>query len=320
MKIVLYHDHCQDGFFSAYLAWKKFNTENTEFISVSHRPVLDLDPVEALGYILKQKQLNIKDCKEATLYVFDFCFPPNFLLVYKDIFKSIIIFDHHQTSFEELRQDYSYTINDKGWFYFKPAENLEVFFSTEESSAKLVYKHFYTDSDVPWYIELVSDRDLGRNSFNETNSFYHGVTLYKPYEFETMDYLVETDFKDIIELGQLVERNRLNIIKEISSNLVSIELSYKDKRYKGAIVNTDLSNANDVGNYILYCIKKHDFCLLYNIKNNKVAHCSIRSLHTFNSLIISEKFKGGGHKTSGGFGIKLSDLFHILNNNFLVID
>ena len=55
-------------------------------------------------------------------------------------------------------------------------------------------------------------------------------------------------------------------------------------------------------------------------KNNKEAHCSIRSLHTFNSLIISEKFKGGGHKTSGGFGIKLSDLFHILNNNFLVID
>jgi hypothetical protein len=320
MKIVLYHDHCQDGFFSAYLAWKKFKDCDAKFISVSHRPVLDLDPIEALGYILKQKQISINDCKEATLYVFDFCFPPNFLSVYKDLFKSIIILDHHQTSFEELRQDYSYIVNDKGWFYFKPAENLEVFFSTEESSAKLVYKHFYTDSDVPWYIELVSDRDLGKNYFQDTNKFYHGITLYKPYEFTCIDYLVETDFKDIIALGELVERNRLSVVKEIASNLVTIELKHGNDYHKGAIVNTDLSNASDVANYILFCIKEHDFCLLYNIKNNQVAHCSIRSTHKFNSLIISEKFKGGGHKTSGGFGIDLKDLFDILNNNFLIIE
>ena len=320
MKIVLYHDHCQDGFFSAYLAWKYFQDDSVRFISVSHRPVLDLDPLESLNFILKQNNLNTENCIGSDLFVFDFCFPEHFLLQFSKVFRSVLVLDHHQTCFDELKKTNKYTINENGWFKFELASNVEVLFSNEESSAKLVYRHFYTDSSVPWYIELISDRDLGRNSFNDTNSFYHGITLYKPYEFETMDYLVETDFKDIIELGQLVERNRLNIIKEISSNLVSIELSYKDKRYKGAIVNTDLSNASDVGNYILYCTKEHDFCLLYNIKNNKVAHCSIRSLHTFNSLIISEKFKGGGHKTSGGFGIKLSDLFHILNNNFLVID
>lgn len=320
MKIVLYHDHCQDGFFSAYLAWKKFNDENAKFISVSHRPVLDLDPIEALGYILKQKQISINECKEAELYVFDFCFPPNFLLVYKDIFKSILILDHHQTSFEELKQDYPYTINDKGWFQFNPAENLEVLFSTEESSAKLVYRHLYENSAVPWYIELVSDRDLGKNYFEETNKFYHGITLYKPYEFSCIDYLVETDFKDIIALGELIERNRLSIVKEIASNLVTIELKHGNECYKGAIVNTDLSNASDVGNYILHCQKKHDFCLMYNIKNNEVANCSIRSTPKFNSLLISEKFKGGGHKTSGGYGIKLHELFAILNNNFLVIE
>ena len=55
MKIVLYHDHCQDGFFSAYLAWKYFQDDSVKFISVSHRPVLDLDPLESLNFILKQK-------------------------------------------------------------------------------------------------------------------------------------------------------------------------------------------------------------------------------------------------------------------------
>lgn len=320
MKIVLYHDHCQDGFFSAYLTWKKFNDCDAKFISVSHRPVLDLDPVEALKYILQQKNITIEECKESELYVFDFCFPPNFLLAYKDLFKFILILDHHQTSFEELKQDYTYDVNDKGWFQFKPAENIEVLFSTEESSAKLVYRHFYENSAVPWYVELVSDRDLGKNYFADTNKFYHGITLYKPYEFSVMDYLVETDFKDIIALGELVERNRLSIVKDIASNLVTIELKHGAECYKGAIVNTDLSNASDVGNYILYCVKEHDFCLMYNIKNNHVANCSIRSTAKFNSLIISEKFKGGGHKTSGGFGIKLHELFAILNNNFLVIE
>lgn len=320
MKIVMYHDHCQDGFFSAYLAWKKFKDDNIKFISVSHRPVLDLDPLESIEYILKQKEITIQECLDVELYVFDFCFPINFLIAFKDIFKSVLILDHHQTAFDELKQVYPYDINDKGWFQFKPAENIEVLFSNEESSAKLVYRHFYTNTSVPWYVELVSDRDLGKNSFNDTNKFYHGITLYKPYEFDCMDYLVDTDFKDIIALGELVERNRLSIVKEIAANLVTIEVKHNEETYKGAIINTDLSNASDVGNYILFCVKEHDFCLMYNIKNNQVANCSIRSTPKFNSLIISERFKGGGHKTSGGFGIKLQELFKILNNNFLLIE
>ena len=320
MKVVLYHDHCQDGFFSAYLAWKYFQEEDVKFISVSHRPVLDLDPLESLSFILQQQNITIQDCIDSDLFVFDFCFPENFLREFSKVFKSVLVLDHHQTCFDELKKRNKYTISDKGWLKFQIADNVEVYFSNEESSAKLVYRHFYKNSSVPWYIELVSDRDLGKNSFNDTNNFYHGITLYKPYEFKTIDYLVETDFKDIIELGQLLERNRLNIVKEIAQNLVTIDLVHQGITYKGAIVNTDLSNASDVGNYILFCIKQHDFCLLYNIKNNKVAHCSIRSIHTFNSLIVSEKFNGGGHKTSGGFGINLTDLFEILNNNFLLIE
>lgn len=320
MKVILYHDHCQDGFFSAYLAWKYFQEEDAKFISVSHRPVLDLDPLESLSFILKQKNITIEDCIDSDLFVFDFCFPEHYLTAFKKVFKSILVLDHHQTCFDELKKRNKFTISERGWFKFQLADNVEVYFSNNQSSAKLVYRHFYINSSVPWYIELVSDRDLGNNTFNDTNSFYHGITLYKPYEFKTMDYLVETDFKDIIDLGQLVERNRLNIVKEIAQNLVTVDLKYKNEIFKGAVINTDLSNASDVGNYILFCVKQHDFCLMYNIKNNKEVHCSIRSLHTFNSLIISEKFKGGGHKTSGGFGIKLPDLFDILNNNFILIE
>lgn len=319
MNLVLYHEHCQDGFFSAYLAWKKFGDIDTRYISVNHRPVLDMVPMDSINFILKQVNVDIEQCKNINLYVLDFCFPNNYIKLLSELFKSVLILDHHQTAFAELKVEYTYTINTVDWYIFDIAENTKVIISQEESAAKIVHKYFYKDKIVPWYIELVSDRDLNKNFYQDTDKFYHGITLYKPYDFVTMDYLVTTDFKDIIALGELVERNKLDIVKNIVKNTVEINLSHKEKKIKGAFINTDLSNASDVGNYLLFCLKQHEFCIVYSIKSNKTVHCSIRSNNNFNSLIISEKFKGGGHKTSGGFVISLIQFYDILNNNNLEI-
>lgn len=319
MKLILYHAHCQDGFFSAYFAWKKFGYQDTDYVPVTHRPVLDMNPVDSMQYLLQGTNKTIEQCKETDLYIFDFCFPSSFLEVYKDLFKSITVLDHHETIFDDLNSVYSNTITDKGWYNFKVSPNTEVSFTAEECAAKMVYRHFYNALNVPWYLELISDRDLGKRHFEQTDLFYHGLTIYKPYRFEDIDYLVESDFADIVELGKLVERNRLDIVKVICENIIPVTCEHDGKEYKGAIVNTDLSNSSDVGNYILLCLNKYDFCIIFSIKDNKTAHCSIRSTHGFDSTLIAEKFNGGGHKTSGGFGISLSDLCPILNNNKLSI-
>lgn len=320
MNLVLYHDHCQDGFFSAYLAWKNLGDMDTAYISVSHRPVLDFEPIEALKYILSQTTFDIDQCREVNLYIFDFCFPPLYLEIYSSIFNSILVLDHHETVFKELSVKYPYDVNNNNnWFIFSLNANSKVIFSNKESSAKLVYKHFNEDKEVPWYIELVSDRDLNKNQYENTDKFYHGITLYKPYEFSAIDDLVDTDFKDIIELGGLIERNRLGVVAEIVKNIINIKTIIDGKEYKGAFVNTDLANASDVGNYILFCLKNYDYCVMYNIKDNKYVHCSIRSISSFDSLTIAHNFNGGGHTRSGGFAMKLEELYITLNNNLLTI-
>lgn len=319
MKLVLYHTHCQDGFFSAYLAWKQFGYKDTLYVPITHRPVLDMEPMEALEYTLFNTELSNEKYKDTELYIFDFCFPSSFLEVYKNVFKSIFVLDHHKSVFDDLSSNYKHKINSKGWYEFQVADNVNICFTSEECAAKIVYRHLYPELNVPWYIELISDRDLGKRHFEQTDMFYHGLTLYKPYKFEDMNRLVETDFQDITELGELIQRNRLDTIKTICENIIPIICEHEHKNYKGAMVNTDLSNASDVGNYILLCLGEYDFCVVFNVIDNKTAHCSIRATHGFNSLLISEKFNGGGNKISGGFGISLSELCLILNNNKLSI-
>lgn len=319
MRVVLHHVHCQDGFFSAYLAWKKFGYKDTVYIPVNHRPVLDMEPLDSMQYLLKDQDIKTNQYKDIELYVFDFCFPANFLEVYKDLFKSILILDHHETIFYDLSSHYNHEINNKGWYEFQIAQNTQVNFTSDECAAKMVYRHFFSALNVPWYLELISDRDLGKDHFENTDMFYHGLTIYKPYRFEDIDYLITTDFEDIIELGKLVQRNRLEVVKDISKNIIDIILKHDSKEYKGAFINTDLSNSSDVGNYVLLCLELYDFCVMYCVVDNETAHCSIRSTHNFNAMIISEKFKGGGHRTSGGFALKLTKLCDILNNNMFSI-
>jgi nanoRNase/pAp phosphatase (c-di-AMP/oligoRNAs hydrolase) len=91
------------------------------------------------------------------------------------------------------------------------------------------------------------------------------------------------------------------------------------KKYLGALVNNDISNANDLGVYILNILKKYDFCIIFNIQKDLTVHCGIRSKYTFNSLDIAEKYQGGGHVISAGFCLTINELMRILNDKIIYI-
>jgi hypothetical protein len=202
MKLVVYHHHCQDGFFSAYITWTQFGNHAT-YIPITHRPLLTYSPIEALNYILKQTSIKFEDLKNVELYVLDFCFPLDFLQLYITLFKKILIFDHHETSISFLQHIPNQTKHQNNIIYHL-TENCDIIVTLKESAVKMIYKHFYPENDIPWYIELVNNKDLNIKITKKTNRFYYGVSLYNPYRFKTMDLLIKSDFKDILELGSLV--------------------------------------------------------------------------------------------------------------------
>ena len=320
MKLVLYHHHCQDGFFSAYVTWTQFGNHAT-YIPITHRPLLTYSPIEALNNILKQTSFTFDDLKHIELYVLDFCFPLDFLQLYITLFKKILIFDHHETSIGFLKNIPKQSKHQNKTIYHL-TENCDVIVSLKESAVKMVYKHYYPENEIPWYIELVNNKDLNIKLTKKTNRFYYGISLFKPYKFKIMDLLVKNDFKDILDLGSLVERNRIGLIKDITENQlipVSCICTMTSKKYIGAIVNNDISNANDLGIYILNVLKKYDFCIIFNIQKDLTVHCGIRSKNTFNSLEIAEKYKGGGHLISAGFCLTINELMNILNDKIIYI-
>ena len=320
-KLVVYHNHCQDGFFSAHLFWKMFG-DSAIYKPVLHRPIIDVNPIQALELLLKDSGIEICDLINYDLYVVDFCFPVEHIEIYKNIFKSILTLDHHESAFLDYKDKYPYTKTVEDWAIFQISDTCKIIISQHESAVVLAYKYFYPNMTIPWYLELISDNDLMKNSLPNTEIFYHGVTLYKPYKFECIEKLIQNDFKDIMKLGSLVKRNRIGIIEEIiTSQLTEItcEEQLSNTEYLGVLINSELTNASDLGTYILNVIKKYDFIIIYNIRKDDRVHCSLRSNDKFNSLLIAEHFGGGGHRLSGGCSMSIDQLTKIIEDKKLII-
>ena len=61
-NIVVYHSNCNDGFASAWAAWKKFGDENTKYIPMQYGEKLELQP--------RDKDTLVK------IFILDFSFGP----------------------------------------------------------------------------------------------------------------------------------------------------------------------------------------------------------------------------------------------------
>lgn len=325
-QLIIYHKNCQDGLFSAYQFWLK--NPNAYFAGLSHHPTFKLSSEQILRHILNKNHLFLDSnhyLKDVELYIADFSLPYEVIKDFSAIFKSILIIDHHITSFKDYSSKGPIETIKNNWKKIKLFDNCEYIYSETESGAKMVYKYLNdvdNDDDVPMYIRLVSDRDMWKFKFKDTNLFYYGIDLFKPKSFKELNDLIRYKFKDIIMHGKLVGDNLNNHIKELAnSQLVYISgLNTSTNEYSnGALINAELKNASEIGNYVVSSKELEyeiDFCVIFTIKKDNIL-CSIRSRKEFDCSIIAEKYNGGGHKNSSGFTLSLNELFDLLNNKVL---
>jgi oligoribonuclease NrnB/cAMP/cGMP phosphodiesterase (DHH superfamily) len=268
--VIIYHDHCQDGFGAAFAAWKKFG-DSASYIPCSDRK----NPPE--GLVNKE------------VYILDFSYPAEVLLSLESVNKKLVIIDHHISAKEAV---------------MGVKEHL---FCSERSGAYLSWQYFVS-SNVPHFIELLDIIDLAKDktdSFNDETTYI----LSKPYSFEAYeelcsDFSDNTKLSEIKKLGAAQNQYLKNIIQTLTEDPSFVEF----EGYTVPCLNVYLPiNEKSLLLKELYT-KYPPFAISYRLDDGKIK-ASLRSDGiTFDVSELAAKYGGGGHKGAAGFVVE-SDLF-----------
>lgn len=280
---VIYHKNCQDGFCSAYIAWKYNN--NITFIPATHG---DLPPT------LKNKNILICDFSYSK-EIIDNLLKEN----------NLCILDHHKSAMEILEK-----VDDK-----------HKIFDMSHSGAHITWKYFYPDIKIPLLVKYVEDRDIWLKKMPKTNEFSIKL-LTVPHTFEEYDKLLNDDYiknKILSDGSAMVKLN--NYLNKREADNASVKFTkINDKYYVIPYLNTTC-NKSDIGNILINEMYPYsDFSVVYSIDDKK--NETIFSLRSTNKhcdvSAIAKLLGGGGHRNASG--IKYNYITNQLSKETLLAD
>ena len=140
--LIIYHDHCTDGFGAAFAAWLKFGDE-AEYLPMAYgHPSID----SMFGY-------------KRTVYILDFSLPRSQMEHIFKIADHVIWLDHHASVFK----DWGFTPDAVREEEDMPelAQRHIVTLDNNKSGALLAWEYFHPGTDVPMLIQRIDDRGRG---------------------------------------------------------------------------------------------------------------------------------------------------------------
>lgn len=153
--LIIYHQHCMDGFGAAFAAWKRFGDD------AEYRPASYTDaPPDVAG-------------RDVTLV--DFTWPREILTRLASETRSLLVLDHHKTAEDDLR----------GLEYAK--------FDLSKSGAALAWAHWHGEP-LPELIRYIQDKDLWTWALPQSEEVSAALQSH-PLDFLAWDKLDVEDLK-----------------------------------------------------------------------------------------------------------------------------
>ena len=298
LDCIIYHDPCQDGFSSAYVAYRWCEENNIKLKLIPKR--IYNDPIDEELYIGKNVLM-------VDIVSDDF-------LKIKEKAKNLIILDHHKTNQAKLiGADYAY-------------------FDMHKSGVGLAWEYFYGDKQIPKFIACIQDRDIWTCKIPDAKAFcdglYNLLTIDDEQDYNKRLYnklrlydelyeewkLQKTDkFNEYYKIGEVLDKITMNKVRSMVRNLDLYKVKLENKSdLKAAIFNCSHSIANDLGNYAVENTDA-DFAIMWRYDHDDEQYCySLRSTNDKADVSeICKLFGGGGHRNAAGCASKLhpKDLF-----------
>lgn len=274
--IIVYHDHCNDGFGAAFIA-------HQHLVSAGHE--VELIPAQYGKTWCDLLPYN-PDRFSQYLHILDFSFP---VIDMKDIcntFEKVIWLDHHKTAID-------------AWFDSGAVcpQNLYYWLTDKHSGAMLSYFHYNKKvslAEVPQWVKYIDDRDRWIFQYPQTKAFHAGTSSY-PRTIENWKVITDP-CADIIEEGNAVLRYQDQLYAQLMETAHEITID----GIKGLACNVPGQFASDIGHHLTKRSGTFGACYSADGKGYKF---SLRSEGSFDVSAIAKKFGGGGHLNAAGFSI-----------------
>lgn len=271
--LVLYHDHCMDGFTAAWAAFRKLG------------PGADY---EAVSY--NEPPPNVTSYKN--VYIVDFSYPPEILVeMANTVSGEVVVLDHHKTARESLCGLMS---SDQ-----EPT-NLRITFDMDKSGAMLSWEYFHT-KPAPNLVKYVQDRDLWSWRLPDSKAV-SAVIQTTPFEFSSWEGLDEklsdeVFFKELVSNGTAILSFVDQHVNRYSKNP---GFTYIGEHLVPCV--NDGTWQSEIGNRLS---RKYPFAVVWFQNNNGDFVYSLRSASenpdNVDVSAIAKQYGGGGHRHAAGF-------------------
>ena len=326
--IIAYHANCSDGQAAGFVTWKA-----TGRCGVPCAVNYDLHKKsfsDVLAFLTKSLDTGT-DISQYRLYVVDFSFPVEMLVKLGEVFQSIVVLDHHLTSYEDLKsadftdmscirqtQTNPFTGVTSETYHFN---NIDVKFCMEESGALMAWNHFFgQDEKVPEFVQYISDRDLWKFVHPETKPFSEGIKRFKNYSWRTLEekQIYEDYTTRIAEGTVLLEQLQSRIDSVMSKPAREFTAWVDGVKYRIGAYNAPFDITSDLlSQYVLSDKNPHKIGMTFTIGSDDKVYCSMRSTKDVDCSVIARALGGGGHAQACGFILGLEDFVRILHTGNL---
>lgn len=265
--LVLYHADCMDGYAAAWAAWKVF-ANKARYQAVRHNTPLP----------------DFPDGME--LYIVDFCYPIEILVLAAQRARKITVLDHHISAQKDVEAYQKHSTLPS---------NLEINFVQNHSGCMVVWQYFQGDVEPPALLLHIEDHDLWRHQLPKTEAICKALYLRLPVHFSAFEKIKLPTLQR--EGSLLVKQQQLNV-----SRLLKARHQVTLNNSRGLAVNAPPMFSSDLGHELAE--KSGTFGLTYYYHGKRQCYeCGLRSIGDFDVSELALAFGGGGHKNAAGFSV-----------------
>lgn len=306
--IVIYHDHCTDGFAAAFAAWIALGDE-------AHYEPMSYDQYEDVPAYLDSKYGGL----DRVIYILDFSIPKDQTLYLIENCKRLVWLDHHKTAFEKW-------CSTEREFFIDKTERSRILLDNNKSGALLAWEHFHPGADVPYLIQAIDDRDRWQFKLADSKAVHAGLQMRKPWTFEGWRVLLTSAGEaELVGAGRTVLAYQDQQVKHAAHNPAPVRIvpavidsadSYKkpwiwskyDQCYAEGLATNTPVHMSEVGHELANA--SGTFGMIWYVHNSDPtsARVSLRSNGDYDVSTIAKAFGGGGHKNAAGFNVPVTTL------------
>jgi oligoribonuclease NrnB/cAMP/cGMP phosphodiesterase (DHH superfamily) len=286
--IVIYHDHCADGFGAAWACHERW--PNAYYVPATYG----------------QEPPNVS---AANALIVDFSYKRAALEEMGRSAESIIVLDHHKTALEELQPWFTIVDRDNSPMTIDHVDanlptdgRIIAHFDMNRSGARMAWDFCNPGVQAPLLIRLIEDRDLWRFTMEDTKPFSLWLRS-EPFSFDRFTLLAQD--LDEARAGHEIMTEARAMQRFFDAKVDEIASFAKRRRigeHEPVVVNCPPMFASEVGHALLDKHPDAPFAATYFDAPN-ARMWSLRSRDDrVDVSVVASKFGGGGHRNAAGFG------------------